>query len=74
MFSINDIAESDLNKQQLYIKQQFLSNKKLFESTKRLDYLAFKKGLLSDISETQLAQAKIILFVKVISDFSLLKF
>jgi hypothetical protein len=55
MFSISDIAESDLNEQQLHIKQQILSNRELFESTKRIDYLAFKKGLLSDISEMQLA-------------------
>ncbi len=53
MFSINDIAESDLNKQQLQIKQQILSNKELFESSKKIDYLTFKKGLLSDISEKQ---------------------
>jgi len=54
MFSINDIAESNLNEQQLHIKQQILSNRELFESTKRIDYLAFKKGLLSDIREKQL--------------------
>ncbi len=53
MFSINDIAESDLNKQQLQIKQQILSNKELFESSKKIDYLTFKKGLLSHISEKQ---------------------
>lgn len=52
MFSINDIHESVLNEQQLKIKQQILSNREYFESSKRSDYIGFKEDLLSKVSTT----------------------
>ena len=53
MFSINDIHENVLNEQQLKIKQQILSNREYFESSKMDDYIAFKQGLLNEVKKTK---------------------
>lgn len=53
MFSINDIHESVLNEQQLKIKQQILSNREYFESSKMDDYITFKQGLLNEVNKTE---------------------
>lgn len=53
MFSINDIHENILNEQQLKIKEQILSNREYFESSKMDDYIAFKQGLLNEVKKTK---------------------
>lgn len=52
MFSIRDISKSILNKQQLQIKKQILSDRAFFESSKRTDYLTFKENLLNKVINT----------------------
>lgn len=51
MFSIKDINESVLNDQQIQIKKQIMSNSENFVNSKRIDYMAFKKDLLSKVIE-----------------------
>ena len=51
MFSIKDINESVLNDQQIQIKKQIMSKSENFVNSKRIDYMAFKKDLLSKVIE-----------------------
>lgn len=54
LFSIHYIDESLLNESQLIIKKQIISNRVLFEETKRSEYIAFIEGLKIELNKFKL--------------------
>lgn len=54
LFSIHYIDESLLNESQLSIKKQIISNRVLFEETKRSEYIAFIEGLKIELNKFKL--------------------
>lgn len=54
LFSIHYIDESLLNESQMSIKKQIISNRVLFEETKRSEYIAFIEGLKIELNKFKL--------------------
>ena len=54
LFSIHYIDEILLNESQMSIKKQIISNRVLFEETKRSEYIAFIEGLKKELNKFKL--------------------
>ena len=54
LFSIHYIDEILLNESQMSIKKQIISNRVLFEETKRSEYIAFIEGLKIELNKFKL--------------------
>ena len=51
LFSINFIDEDLLNESQMSIKKQIISNRSLFEETKKSEYFIFVNGLKEELNK-----------------------
>jgi len=54
LFSIHFIDESLLNDSQMSIKKQIISNRVLFEETRKSEYIAFVDGLKIELNKIKL--------------------
>ena len=58
LFSINFIDEDLLNESQMSIKKQIISNRSLFEETRKSEYFIFVNGLKEELNESVLVKKK----------------
>lgn len=54
LFSINFIEEDLLNESQMSIKKQIISNRSLFEETRKSEYITFVDGLKIELNKFKL--------------------